>query len=196
MRAVEKSEGGPVRDSIYSDVVAYWRGTFPGRRDARRRGAGVNSRTATHTPCRSSRERFEKSCWCTNELQAFFLLRFARRSANKGSNSADFQRCSRSRPPRSRRQKGKERAKKKGKRSRPARSILKCVRRPSCCLANKRGQILRSKAPTVNPCRLASSFFLLQGKAPEAVGAPCRRGGKPGEFQRAPEIRRKNSRSF
>lgn len=79
------------RDSIYS--VAYWRGTFPGRQDARRRGAVSATRAHTHT--HGHRVRIERGwCWCANESQLPFPSPFrVFRSANKGSNSVDFRTC-------------------------------------------------------------------------------------------------------
>lgn len=71
------------RDSIYS--VAYWHGTFPGRQDARRRGAvsatqatpraRTHTHTLTHGHCVSAKESREVGVGAPTSFLS--LLRFA-----------------------------------------------------------------------------------------------------------------------
>lgn len=66
------------RDSIYS--VAYWRGTFPGRQDARRRGAvsATQACTQAHTHTRAPRENREKSVLVRERVPSFLSFSVSR----------------------------------------------------------------------------------------------------------------------
>lgn len=63
------------RDSIYS--VAYWRGTFPGRQDARRRGAVSATQACTQAHTHTARESREVGVGARTSPKLPFLLRFA-----------------------------------------------------------------------------------------------------------------------